>query len=77
VKEIHDSFGCQLAGDVTGTVTTHAIGNDVKLVVLKDREAVFVVIPLESYVSESGRDSAHLPSKIHVFTGAPACQGQP
>ena len=41
----------------------HAVSNDIKLVVLKDRKAVFVVIPLESYVSESGRDCAHFPSK--------------
>jgi hypothetical protein len=62
-KEIHDGFGCQLASDVASAMTAHAVRNDVKLVVLKDREAVFVVIPLESYVSESGCDSAHFPSK--------------
>jgi hypothetical protein len=44
-------------------MTAHAICNYVQLVILEDRKAVFVVIPLESYVSESGRDSAHLPSK--------------
>jgi hypothetical protein len=62
-EEVDDRFGCQLASYIASTMTAHAIRNDIKLVVLKDRKAVFVVIPLESYVSESGRDSAHLPSK--------------
>jgi hypothetical protein len=60
-------------------MTAHPIGHDVKLVVLQDRKAVFVVIPLESYVSESGRDRAHFPSKNslahHGFMSDPACQG--
>jgi hypothetical protein len=62
-EKIHDGLGRELAGHVSGAVTAHTVGNDVKLVVLQDRKAVFVVIPLESDVSESGRDCAHLPSK--------------
>jgi hypothetical protein len=44
-------------------MAAHAVRNDVKLVILKDRKAVFVVISLESYVSESGRNRSHFPSK--------------
>jgi hypothetical protein len=62
-EKIYDGFGRELTGDIAGAMAAHAISNDVQLVVLKDRKAVFVVIPLESYVSESGSDSAHLPSK--------------
>jgi hypothetical protein len=62
-KEIHNGFGCELARYIASAMSAHSVSNDVKLVVLKDRKAVFVVIPLESYISESGRDSAHLPSK--------------
>src|SRR5450755_3469511 len=58
-KEVDDGFGGQLAGHVTGSVTAHAVGNDVQRVVLEDGKAILVVVPLQPYVGDASGYCTH------------------
>src|SRR5690606_3709195 len=58
-EEVGDRFGSELARHVTGTMAPHSIRYDEELVLRNNGEAVLVVFPLGTNVTQAGGVCAH------------------
>src|SRR4029078_7967136 len=74
VEEPADGSVGNLRGHVSGPVPSHAVGDDVQVVLLEDHEGIFVVLPLETDIAHARCDCPHKINGYAEPCGPPANQ---
>ena len=80
-EELRDGLRRDARGHVASAVTAHAVRDDIEVILLEHHEGVFVVLALEPYVAQPGRDCPHQMAPFlqrkKTFTRRIQCQGHP